>query len=158
MSNSQLHKRRSINLLLQQDGAESGVEGTNTFILQDLAETTNKTIGECGLRNETDTGSLKRTKGNIGEELGGSSRSEIDCSTVVGSGFKTELVDALCLEEFVSSELKGTLEEIPGECRSDTSPDGTEAFCSDYLPKSTDEASVVLDGVELYPSLDAARR
>ena len=38
-------------VLLEQDGTESRIEGANTFILQDLAETTDKAIGKIGLGN-----------------------------------------------------------------------------------------------------------
>jgi hypothetical protein len=62
----------------------------------------------------------------------------------------------LCLEEFVSTELEGALKEVSSECRTDTSPDGTETLLSDNLPKAADKAFVVFDRVKLYPRLDAA--
>jgi hypothetical protein len=157
MSNSNAQKKTtSIHLLLQQDGAKSGVKSTNTLILQNLAKSTDETAGELGLGNETDTRGFKRAEGNIGEELGGSGRSQVDCSAVVGSGLDAELVDALGLEEFVSSKLEGTLEEVPSECRANTSPDGTEAFSSDDLLEPADKTFVVLERVKLYPRLHAA--
>lgn len=70
-------------VLLEQDGAKSGVEGGSTFLRQHLAETAHKTTGIGGLRHETDTGSLKRAEGNVGEELGKGGRDKVDTSSVV---------------------------------------------------------------------------
>lgn len=60
-----------MNLLLEEDRTETSVESTNTLVLQDLGETADKTAGVCRVRDETDTGSLERAEGNVGEELGG---------------------------------------------------------------------------------------
>lgn len=143
-------------ILLEENGTEARVESTNTLALQDLAETADKTAGESGIGDETDTGSLKRAESNIGEELGGGRRSEVDGGAVVGSGLVAELVDGLLLEELVTTELEGTLEEVTGEGRADTSPDGAEALLANDLPEATDQAAVVLDGVKLDGGLDAA--
>jgi hypothetical protein len=60
-------------VLLKEDGAETRVESTNAFLLQDLGETAEETVGEGGLGDETDAGGLERAQGDIGEELGASS-------------------------------------------------------------------------------------
>lgn len=70
-------------LLLEQDRTEAGVESTNTLILEDLREATDQAIGETRLRNETNSGGLKRAKGDISEELGGGSGGEVDSGSVV---------------------------------------------------------------------------
>lgn len=113
-------KKKKKNLLLQQDRTETRVESTNTLILQDLTEPTNKTGGELRLTDETNTGSLKRTQSDISEELSGGRRSQVDGSLVLSSGLVAQVVDALLLEELVTTELEGALEEV-------TRSGGTEA-------------------------------
>jgi hypothetical protein len=109
-----------LDILLEEDRSESRVESTDTLVLQDLAETIEKTGGELGVRDETNTGSLKRAESDISEELGGGRGGEVDGSAVVGGSLETELVDPLLLEEFVTSELEGTLEEVTSGGRTET--------------------------------------
>lgn len=106
-----------LDLLLEEDGTEARVESTETLVLSDLGEAAQETAGEFGLRDETDTGGFQRAEGNIGEELGGGRRGEVDGGTVVGGGLKTKLVDPLLLEELVATELQRTLEEVTQESR-----------------------------------------
>ena len=47
-----------LDLLLEQNGAETGVEGTHTLILQDLPKATQEATSEGWLGDETDTGSF----------------------------------------------------------------------------------------------------
>lgn len=142
-------------VLLEENGTETRVESADALSLGDLGETGDQTVGEGRVGDKTDTSSLKRAEGDIGEELGAGGRSEVDSGTVVGSGLIAELVDGLLLEELVTTELEGTLEEVTGEGRADTSPDGTEALLADDLPEATDQAAVVLGRVELDGGLDA---
>ena len=60
-----------VHLLFEQDGAESGVEGTKALGSRDFAEATEEATRECRLRHQTDSGSLQRAEGDISEELGG---------------------------------------------------------------------------------------
>lgn len=142
-------------VLLEQDGSETRVESTNTLVLEDLAEATNQAIGEGGLRDETDTGRLERAQGDVSEELGERGRGEVDGGAVVGGSLVADQVDGLLLEQLVSSELEGALEEVTGSGRTETSPDGASTLGGNDLPEATDQARVVGDGVELYPGLDA---
>jgi len=75
--------------LLEQDGSESGVEGTDTLVLEDLSESTDESGGELGLGDETDTGGLERAESDVGEELGKRGRGEVDGSAVLLCGFIT---------------------------------------------------------------------
>ena len=59
------------------------------------------------------------------------------------------------LEEFVTSELESTLEEVSSKGRTNTGPNSSETFLSNDLPEAANETTVILDGVELYSSLDA---
>jgi hypothetical protein len=140
--------------LLEADGTETSVESTDTLVLQHLGETTDKTVGVGGLRDETDTGGLERAEGDISEELGGGGRGEVDTSAVVGGILDTDVVDELLLEEFVSTELQGALEEITGEGRAGTSEESTGTLILDDLAETTDQTAVVGSGVELDASLD----
>jgi len=144
-----------MNLLFEQDGAESGVEPAKTFSLGDLGETSKETVGKGGLRDETDTGGLERAKGDVGEELGGSRRRGVDSDTVVGSSLVAELVNALLLEEFVTTELEGTLQEVTGGSRTKTSQKSASTFVLDNLADTAKKTAVVGDGVELDTGLDA---
>lgn len=143
------------NLLLEQDGAEAGVESANTLLLQHLAETTDQAVGVGGLGDETDTGSLEGAEGDVGEELGGGGGGQVDAGSVVGGILDTESVDGLLLEELVTSELEGALQEVTGEGRADTSQQRTGTLAGDDLAEATNQTAVVGDGVELDPRLDA---
>lgn len=151
-----IHGPKRVYVLLQQDGSETRVESTNTLVLQDLGETADEAVGEAGLGDETNTGGLERAESDISEELGGSGRSKVDGSAVVGGSLVAELVDALLLEELVSTELEGTLEEVTGKGRANASPERAETLLGENLPGAADEALVVGYGVELDPGLDAA--
>lgn len=144
-----------LHLLLEQDGAEAGVEGAHTFLLQHLAEATDQTVGICGLGDETDTGSLKRAEGDIGEEFGGGGGGQVDAGSVVGGILDTESVDGLLLEELVTSELESALEEVAGEGRANTSQQRTGTLAGNDLAEATNQTAVVGDGVELNSCLDA---
>ena len=143
------------NILLEEKGTETTVEGAEALLLSDLGEATNEAIGEGGLGNETDTGGLKRAKGEISEELGGSGRGEVDGGAVVGSGLVAEEANGLLLEELVTTELQGTLEEVTGEGRAGTSEESASALVLDDLLEAADEAAVVGGRVELDAGLDA---
>ena len=152
---SQMKYRKQGDLLLEENGSETGVESADTLVLQHLAEAADEAAGIGGLGDETDTGSLKRAEGNVGEELGSGGGSEVDGSAVVGGGLKAEQVDALLLEELVTTELEGTLEEVTSEGRADTGEESTCTLVLDDLAEATDHAIVVGGGVELDASLDA---
>jgi hypothetical protein len=62
------------------------------------------------------------------------------------------------LEELITSELQGALEEVSGGGRTETSPDGASTLVRNDLSEATDEAAVVCCGVELDPRLDAGRK
>lgn len=143
------------NLLLEQNGTKAGVESASTLGLQNLAEATNQAIGVCGLRNEADTGSLKGAKSDVGEELGGGRRGQVDTSAVVGGILNTEHGDALLLEELITTELESTLEEVTGKGRTNTGQKGTSTLVGDNLAETTNQTAVVSDGVELDSCLDA---
>ena len=142
-------------LLLEQDGTETRVESTDTLVREDLAGTTDQAVGELGVGNETDTGSLKRAESDIGDELSAGGGTEVDSSAVVGGGLVAESVDSLLLEELVTSELEGTLEEVTSGGGTETSPDGASTLVGDDLAETTDQTSVVGDGVKLDTGLDA---
>ena len=146
---------RTQDSLLEQDGSETSVKGTDSLILQHLAETTDKSIGVCGLGNETDTGGLKRTEGNVGEEFCEGGRSQVDGCAVVGGSLVTEEVDGLLLEEFVTSELERALKEVSSSSRTETGRQSTDTLLGDDLAETTNQSFVVCDGIELYSSLDA---
>ena len=76
-------------ILLEENWAESRIESTNAFSLQDLAEAANEAIGKCRFRDETNARGLERAKGDIGEELSARRRSKVYCGAVVAGGFNT---------------------------------------------------------------------
>ena len=146
------------NILLDQKGAETTVEGAEALLLGDPGEATNKAIGEGGPGNETDSGGLERAEGEISEELGAGGGGEVDGGAVVGSGLVAEEANGLLLEELVTTELQGTLEEVTSEGRAGTSEESASALVLDDLLEAADEAAVVGLGVELDAGLDAVMR
>lgn len=159
-----MRKRNSVKLvqfwylLLEENGSETGVEGTDTLVLQHLGETTDETVGVGGLGDETDTGGLERAEGNVGEELGGGRRSQVDGSSVVGGSLLAESVDELGLEELVTTELEGTLQEVTSKGRASTSQESASTLILDDLAETTDQATVVGNRVELDTGLDAVSK
>lgn len=151
----QLRRMDRENSLLEENGSETGVESTDTLVLDNLAEARDETAGVGGLRDETDTGGLKGAEGDIGEELSGSGRGEVDSSSVLGGSLVAESVNPLLLEELVTTELQSTLEEVTGEGRADTSEESTSTLILDNLAETTNETAVVGSGVELDTGLDA---
>lgn len=150
-------QRTGSHLLLEENGTESGVESTDTLVLEDLSETADETAGEGGLGDQTDTGSLQRAEGDISEELSESGRTQVDGSAVVRSSLITELVDELLLEELVTTELEGTLEEVTGGGRTETSQQSASTLLLDDLAETTDQTAVVGDGVKLDSGLHAVQ-
>lgn len=148
----------SRNVLLEQDGTEARVESTDTLVLQDLAEATNETIGEGRVRDETNTGGLEGTEGDVGEELSKGRRGEVDSSAVVAGSLVADQVYGLLLEELVTSELEGTLEEVTSSGGTETSPDSAGSLIGDDFPEAANETGVVGDGVELNSCLDAGSK
>ena len=100
---------RILNLLLEQDGTETGVEGCETLVLQHLAEASDQAVGVGRLRNETDTGGLEGAQGNVGEELGERRGREVHGGAVLAGGLISEDVDGLLLEQLISSKLERAL-------------------------------------------------
>lgn len=143
------------NILFEQDRTKTGVESANTFSLHNLAKTAKKTASECGFRHKTNTGSLKRTKSDVGEEFSGSGRSQVDRSTIVRGSLVTKVIDRLLLEEFITSKLEGTLEEVAGGSRAKTSEQGASTFIGNDLAETTNETAVVCDRIQLNTGFDA---
>lgn len=145
-----------LNILLEQDWAESRVESTNTLSLCDLGESRNETSGEASLGNETNTGGLERAEGNVGDELGACGRGEVDGGAVVGGVLVANHVDGLLLEELISTELERTLEEVSGKGWASAGKESASTLLGDDLTETSDQATVVGSWVELDASLDAA--
>lgn len=61
----------------------------------------------------------------------------------------------MLLEEFVSSKLEGTLEEVACEGWANTSQESASTLVLDDLTETTNETAVVGDWVELDSRLDA---
>jgi hypothetical protein len=147
-----------LDLLLEEDRTETRVESADTLVLEDLAKAAHETASEGRLRNETNTSGLKRAKGDISEELGGSGGSEVDSGSVVGSSLVAELVDALLLEELITTELESTLKEVTSGSRTETSEESASTLVGNDLSEATDHTTVVGDRVKLDSGLDAALR
>ena len=146
------------NLLLEQKGTKTTVEGGEALLLEDATEARDKAGSEGGLGDQTNTGGLQGAEGEISEELGASGGGEVDSGAVVGSGLVAEEANGLLLEELVTTELQGTLEEVTSEGRAGTSEESASALVLDDLLEAADEAAVVGLGVELDAGLDAVMR
>ena len=146
------------NLLLEQKGTKTTVEGGEALLLEDATEARDKAGSEGGLGDQTNTGGLQGAEGEISEELGAGGGGEVDGGAVVGSGLVAEESNGLLLEELVTTELQGTLEEVTSEGRAGTSEESASALVLDDLLEAADEAAVVGLGVELDAGLDAVMR
>ena len=146
------------NLLLEQKGTKTTVEGGEALLLEDATEARDKAGSEGGLGDQTNTGGLQGAEGEISEELGAGGGGEVDGGAVVGSGLVAEEANGLLLEELVTTELQGTLEEVTSEGRAGTSEESASALVLDDLLEAADEAAVVGLGVELDAGLVAVMR
>lgn len=144
--------------LFEEDRTKARVESTDALVLKDLAESTHQTGSKVGLGDKPDTSGLKRAESNVGDEFGSSGRSEVDGSSVVGGGLDTKHVDALFLEQFVATELEGTLQEVSGGRGAKAGQESAGAFVLDELAESANHASVVGLRVELDLRLDTAQK
>lgn len=142
-------------LLLEQDWAETSIESTDTLVLQHLAESTDETIGICWLRDETDTGGLKRAESDISEELSNTGRCQVNSCAVVGGSLISKEGDGLLLEQLVTSELECALEKVTGSSWAETGQKSSSTLILDDLSETSNETFVVCDGIELYSCLDA---
>lgn len=79
-----------------------GVEGERALLLEDSAKAADETVGERGLRDETDSGRLERAERNVGEELGNGRGTEVDGLSVLTRLVDTKVVDRLLLPELVT--------------------------------------------------------
>jgi hypothetical protein len=66
------------NLLLEQKGTKTTVEGGEALLLEDATEARDKAGSEGGLGDQADTGGLKRAEGEISEELGAGGGGKVD--------------------------------------------------------------------------------
>ena len=146
------------NLLLEEKGTKTTVEGSEALLLEDATEARDKAGSEGGLGDQTNTGGLQGAEGEISEELGAGGGGEVDGGAVVGSGLVAKESNGLLLEELVTTELQGTLEEVTSEGRAGTSEESASALVLDDLLEAADEAAVVGLGVELDAGLDAVMR
>lgn len=143
------------NLLLEADGTETGVESAETLGLHDLRKSTEETVGVGRVGDETNTGSLERAKGNVGEELGKTGGDQVNTSAVVRGVLVADDVNGLLLEELVTSELEGTLQEVTSGGGAESGQQSTGTLILDDLLEATDHTPVVGLGVELDTGLDA---
>jgi hypothetical protein len=79
----------SVRNLLEQDGPESGIEGADTLVLEDLSKAAQQTGRKLGLGDETDTGGLERAQCNVGEELSERGGGQVDSGTVLLSSLES---------------------------------------------------------------------
>jgi hypothetical protein len=145
----------ALNLLLEENGSEPRVKSTNTLSADDLAETGDEAGSEFGVGDHADTGGLERAQGDVSEELTSRGRGEVDGGAVLLGSLVPDEVDGLLLEELVSSELEGTLEEVTSEGWAETGQESASAFILDDLVDTADETAVVGRRVKLDTGLDA---
>lgn len=143
------------NILLEENRAEARVESAHALGLKDLAKATNQTVSETRRGDKADTRSLEGAQSNRREELGTGSGHGVDGRTVLPGLLDAEEVDRLLLEELVSAELEGALDEVAREGRPEAGQEGAGALVLDDLPEAADHAPVVRGRVKLDLGLDA---
>lgn len=144
-----------VDLLLEQDGTEAGIECAEAFLAGNLGHAADEACREGGLGHETDAGGFERAEGDVCEELGAGGGGEVDPGAVLRGGLVPEQGDGLLLEKFVAAELEGTLKEVADSGRAEPGHESTGTLVGDDLAHAADEAAVVGDWVELDARLDA---
>ena len=129
--------------LLEQDGAETGVESAGALLSEDSEETAGKAVGEARLGDESDSGGLKRAEGNVGEELGDTGGTEVDGLSVLSSSVNADVVDGLLLPELVTTELEGSLDGVTDDGGAKTGQESTSSLLGDDLSESTNHTLFV---------------
>ena len=143
----------AISVLFEEDWAKSGVEGTNTFVFENLPESTNQTVRKTRCRDKADASSLERAESNRGEELGATSRYRVDECAILAGFIKTKDVDRLLLEELITAKLERALHEISSTSRAKASCKSANTFILDNLAEAADHTTIVSGRVELDPGL-----
>lgn len=107
--------------------------------------------------NETNTCSLEGAESDISEEFSKRRRGEVDGGSVFGRSLVAKEVDGLLLEELVTSELEGPLQEVTGSSWAKTGQESRGSFILNDLLESPNHASVVGFWIKLDSCLDAER-
>ena len=144
--------------LLEQNGAETGVEAANALLAGNAGEATNKTVSEGRLRDETDTCGFQRAQSNVSKELSESRGSQVHGHAVLLRRLHAKLLDDHLLEQFVTAELETTLEEVAHSRRAETGQKSTGTFRSDNLAEAAEHTLVVHGRLELNTRLDDVNR
>ena len=134
----------SVRNLLGKDRNKTSVESTNSLGLGNLLETVNKTVAELRIRDGTDTDSLQRTEEDISDKFSAGSRYHVDTGLVVPCTLGSEGRGSLDLEEFDSTELEPSLDEVSESGGSQTSGQSHGSLLSNDLTESSDQTLVVL--------------
>lgn len=140
--------------LLEEDRAETGVEGSGTFLPQNPKETTGKTVGERWLRDKPDSSGLKGTESNVGEELGDGRGTKVDGLSVLTGLVDTNEVNGLLLPKLVTTELEGTLDGVTDGGGAETSEKSTGTLLGNDLSERGNHTPVVNLWFELDSGLD----
>ncbi len=98
--------------LLEQDGAETGVETHDAIRGKHLGRTRAKALGPSGVRYGTDAHGLERAQKQIGNELSHGRRGQVNRSAVVPCLLLAQLLCHVDLEELHTTELEPTLDEV----------------------------------------------
>jgi hypothetical protein len=144
---------RAISVLLEEDWAKSGVEGTDTFVFENLPEPTDQTSRKTRCRDKADASSLERAKSNRGEELGATSRYRVDECAILTGFINTKDINGLLLEELITTKLERALHEISSTGRAKPSCKSANTFILDNLAEAADHTTIVSGRVELDPGL-----
>mmetsp|Transcript_42049 Transcript_42049/g.64753 ORF Transcript_42049/g.64753 Transcript_42049/m.64753 type:complete len:332 (-) Transcript_42049:37-1032(-) len=139
--------------LLRKDGKETSVETSNSFGLGHFRETIGKTVAKFRVRDRTNADGFQGTKENVSNELGTSSRSNVDGGLAIPGLFFSHVFDGVDLEKFNSSEFEPSLNEISGSGGSKSGGQCHSTLFGNNLTESTNQPLVVLGGVQLHTGL-----
>jgi hypothetical protein len=144
--------------LLEEDGAETGVESEETIGGNVLGHASTETLGEGRVGDGADADSFEGAQEDVGDELGAGSGDKIDTVAVVpGFAFTNSLRD-VDLEEFNPTEFEPALDEVASSGSAEARGQGPGAFGRDDLTETSNHTLVVSDRVELDASLDDVDR
>ena len=136
--------------LLEEDGAKAGVEAADDAVLgHELSHGCGHGGGKRGLRDEADAGGFEGAQEDVGDDLGSGGGGQVDVVALLPGLLGAQGLGGLGLEELHASELEPALHEVPEDSGGEAREEGGGSLLCHHLPHPTDQATLVLERIQL---------
>mmetsp|Transcript_21441 Transcript_21441/g.56773 ORF Transcript_21441/g.56773 Transcript_21441/m.56773 type:complete len:216 (+) Transcript_21441:396-1043(+) len=136
--------------LLEEDGAEAGVEATDDALLLQETRGHARQAGTVGrVRDSADAASLQRAQEAVRNELGARGGAKVDSHAVVPGLLLTHRLGRLDLEDLNAAELEPALDEVADASGAKSRGERHRTLLGDDRPEAGSHALVVLLRLQL---------